>query len=256
VSRILRVTSTVLVAVSATPFPMHDVSAQPLYEQNTDGVVTPRANASLRNRVDTENGHLTTSGTIYAMANHRIVKISDTSTSVLKVLQNSVVKLPIQKSENLSVKRKAASTPRTKSSQVQASRSEPLSVGGTGVANRGVAIAKAALGLVGRPYRWGGASLAGFDCSGLIQYVYKQIGIYMPRTSYAQFTVGRAVPWNKLTSGDLVFFATDAKGASHVAIYVGNGLIVQALNSHTGVIVSHLNESYYKEHFIGAKRPF
>lgn len=119
----------------------------------------------------------------------------------------------------------------------------------------GLSAAKDALAYLGRPYQWGGESPEGFDCSGLVQYVYTSLGVQMPRTSYEQFDVGTPISWDDLRPGDLVFFTTDEPGASHVAIYIGNGLIVQALNPDTGVIVSHLDDDYYREHFIGARRP-
>ena len=118
----------------------------------------------------------------------------------------------------------------------------------------GVHIASLALSLIGSPYRWGGDSRAGFDCSGLTLYVFKMAGMALPRTSYQQFLVGQPVSFSELKPGDLVFFSTDSPGASHVAIYVGNGLIVHALNSRTGVIVSRLSDRYYQNRFIGAKR--
>lgn len=116
-------------------------------------------------------------------------------------------------------------------------------------------VASIALSLVGLPYRWGGTTRHGFDCSGLVQYIYQKVGIVLPRTSYEQFSVGKPVSWHDLSPGDLLFFTTDAPGASHVAVYVGNGLIVQALNQHAGVVVSHLNDPYYTNRFIGARRP-
>ncbi len=91
-----------------------------------------------------------------------------------------------------------------------------------------VAIAEQYLGV---PYVWGGASPSGFDCSGLVMYVYAQLGVSLPHNALAQMSSLPAVPLNALEPGDLVFF----NGASHVGIYVGNGTMIHA--PHTGTVV-------------------
>jgi peptidoglycan DL-endopeptidase CwlO len=91
-----------------------------------------------------------------------------------------------------------------------------------------VAIAEQYLGV---PYVWGGASPSGFDCSGLVMYVYGQLGVSLPHNAFAQMSSLPAVPLNALEPGDLVFF----NGASHVGIYVGNGTMIHA--PHTGTVV-------------------
>lgn len=117
-------------------------------------------------------------------------------------------------------------------------------------------IAALALSFLGAPYRYGGTSPGtGFDCSGFVQYIYAQFGIALPRTSFEQYTVGTPVAVGSLQPGDLLFFSTDAAGPSHVGMYVGNGLMVQALNSTSGVIVSRLSADYYATRFLGARRP-
>lgn len=100
------------------------------------------------------------------------------------------------------------------------------------------------------PYVWGGNSLTGgVDCSGLVQQVYKRMGINLPRTTYEQAKHGKQVGLGNLLPGDLVFYNTgssDPNGIgrlSHVAIYIGNGKVVQALNSRTGVITSSINRA-------------
>ena len=91
-----------------------------------------------------------------------------------------------------------------------------------------VAIAEQYLGV---PYVWGGASPSGFDCSGLVMYVYGQLGVSLPHNAAAQMGSLPAVPLSDLEPGDLVFF----NGASHVGIYVGNGTMIHA--PHTGTVV-------------------
>ena len=116
------------------------------------------------------------------------------------------------------------------------------------------AIVATALGLQGTPYRLGGANPTGFDCSGLVQYVFDQHGIPMPRVTAQQFEVGQQVDMVDLRPGDLVFFSTIARGPSHVGIAVGGGAFVHAPNSRGWVRTERLDNSYWRQHFIGAKR--
>jgi cell wall-associated NlpC family hydrolase len=106
-----------------------------------------------------------------------------------------------------------------------------------------------AMQYLGVPYVWGGSSPRGFDCSGLVSYVFAQIGVSVPHSSYAQFGMGTAVSISDLQPGDLVFFA----GASHVGIYIGGGQFIHA--PHTGDVVKISSLSgYYSSNFAGARR--
>ncbi|MCY0885286.1 MAG: peptidoglycan-binding protein [Firmicutes bacterium] len=135
--------------------------------------------------------------------------------------------------------------------QAAAAASSTVSRGVTGSAE-GEAIAGYALQFVGYRYLWGGASPAtGFDCSGLVQYVFGHFGIYLPHSSYAQFNIGTHVTMSELQPGDLVFFDADGPGASHVAIYVGNGEIVSADTPAQGVQVHNINDPFWVSHFLG-----
>ena len=107
---------------------------------------------------------------------------------------------------------------------------------------------------IGVPYVWGGTTPNGFDCSGYVQYVLKQSGIYLPRTTTEQYKVGTYVSKSKLQPGDLVFLQnTYREGISHVGIYIGDGKMIHASSS-KGVTISNLSSSYYVEHYYGARR--
>ncbi|MBU3161151.1 C40 family peptidase, partial [Clostridium frigoris] len=103
--------------------------------------------------------------------------------------------------------------------------------------------------LIGIPYIWGGATTSGFDCSGLVQYIYKSIGVTLPRTTYQQAGEGSAVSINNLEVGDLVFFI----GNAHVGIYVGNNKFIEARKSGTLVHIADLS-GYWRTSFVTGRR--
>ncbi len=106
-----------------------------------------------------------------------------------------------------------------------------------------------AIAQVGKPYVMGAEGPNAFDCSGLTQAAYASVGISLPRTSQAQYGVGRSVSRSELQPGDLVFFYS---GISHVGIYLGNGVMVDARNSRVGVVYTNINEPWWP--FAGARR--
>ena len=107
---------------------------------------------------------------------------------------------------------------------------------------------------LGVPYRWGGESRNGMDCSGFTQTVYRELGVVIPRVSRQQYQVGRPVASQNLRFGDLVFFRKYGYGyISHVGIYIGNGQFVHA-TTREGVAVSYLSKAYYRVRYAGARR--
>ncbi len=123
---------------------------------------------------------------------------------------------------------------------------------GSGV---GLAAAKSAKRYVGVPYKYGGQSPKGFDCSGLTAYVYKRHGVKLPRSANKQARVGKPVKKPHLRAGDLVFFSTGKKRqVSHVGIYVGNDKFIHASSSGKKVTTASLSSSYFKKNYHSARR--
>ncbi|KXJ03824.1 hydrolase [Serratia marcescens] len=115
------------------------------------------------------------------------------------------------------------------------------------------------MGQMGKPYRWGGSSpRTGFDCSGLIYYAYKDVvKIKMPRTANEMYHLRDAAPIKKseLESGDLVFFRINNRGvADHVGVYLGNGKFIQSPRTGEEIRISQLDNDYWQNHYIGARR--
>lgn len=108
---------------------------------------------------------------------------------------------------------------------------------------------------IGTPYRYGAApgSTDAFDCSSFTQYIFKSFDVWLPRTSAAQASMGTKVDKGSLSVGDLVFFKTNGKSISHVAIYAGNNKMIHSSSS-AGVTISDMNASYWKSKYVTARR--
>ena len=134
------------------------------------------------------------------------------------------------------------------SNSIFESTANPNNVSGSGILAEGKKY-------LGTPYRSGGATPSGFDCSGYVYYVLKQLGFSPARTPAAQYNMGTAVSKSDLKPGDIVFFAgTYASGISHVGIYAGNGQFIHAPNSRSTVSYSDLTTGYWANHYYGARR--
>lgn len=140
-----------------------------------------------------------------------------------------------------------------------------IQVGDTGGADSGVTellpeeagvlknkIVASVLNWQGVPYRWGGRTRSGVDCSALVQRVYNENGISLPRTSYEQFRQGVGIAKSKLEPGDLVFFNTAGSGASHVGIYIGENNFISATKN--CVEIQSLDSSYWAGNYRGSRR--
>lgn len=192
-----------------------------------------------------------------------IARAYNTTIDQIKTLNNLTT-------DNLSLEQKLvvagtapAGTPKTNGSSNTASSSKTNTAGKSGntqVASRssntalaGSILSKAAQYLH-TPYVWGGTSPRGFDCSGFVQYVYRQCGYSLPRVASDQAAAGRKVSRSDLKPGDLVYFSSGGE-INHIGIYVGNGKFIHSSSpSSGGVIYSSLSESYYAARYAGATR--
>lgn len=111
-----------------------------------------------------------------------------------------------------------------------------------------------ALGQIGRPYRYGGATPDGFDCSGLVLYVYAQQGLSVPRSTGEQHASGETIDLDEAEPGDLLFYSFKGKGIDHVAVYLGDGQAVHAPSSGRQVIVAPVGNRWWTDRYVDAVR--
>jgi cell wall-associated NlpC family hydrolase len=111
---------------------------------------------------------------------------------------------------------------------------------------------QAALSKVGAPYSYGAAGPSSFDCSGLVMWAFRQSGVTLPHSSFAQYGMGQSVSRGEIQAGDLVFFNTAGAGASDVGIATSATTAVSA-TSH-GVMTHPILSGYWGSHFVGARR--
>jgi hypothetical protein len=112
-----------------------------------------------------------------------------------------------------------------------------------------------AASLIGRPYAWGAEGPNAFDCSGLTQYVFQRFGVELPRRAISQSRVGDAAG-RRLRRGDLLFFSTDTRKSevTHVGLYEGDGVMIDASKRHGRVRRDDLSDEYWAERFMFARR--
>jgi peptidoglycan DL-endopeptidase LytE len=114
-------------------------------------------------------------------------------------------------------------------------------------------LVRVAMGFLGAPYRLGGSTVTGLDCSGFVKNIYKFFNIDLPRTAFEQSHVGMRVARDELSEGDLIFFNT-RKTVGHVGIYIGNNQFVHAASRKRGVRVDNLDTPYFDRRYIRAVR--
>lgn len=136
--------------------------------------------------------------------------------------------------------------------------SPPRTASATAALNSGnVDVSRAAdhaLAMVGAPYRHGGADPAGFDCSGLVHYSFRKVGIALPRDTHSLRKIGIRIEMDDLAKGDLVFFDQEGKKSSHVGIYLGDGKFVHAPSTGGKVRADKIDLTYWRKHFNEARR--
>jgi len=131
---------------------------------------------------------------------------------------------------------------------------QPGLPGDQATTHAGYALLQAAESQIGAPYRYGGAGPDAFDCSGLVTYAHRRIGVAVPRTAAQQFAAATPVKRNELRPGDLVFFRLESRSVSHVGIYAGENRFVHAPQSGGNVRMASLDEDHFRRSFAGAGR--
>lgn len=111
-----------------------------------------------------------------------------------------------------------------------------------------------AMKFLGVPYRNGGTDPSGFDCSGFVQYIFSTLGVALPREVRDQYRVGQDIRLADVRAGDLLFFETVSRGASHVGMAIGPGQFVHAPSSRGVVRVERYTAQYWASRFVGARR--
>ncbi|MCU7805319.1 MAG: C40 family peptidase [Candidatus Thiodiazotropha sp. (ex Lucinoma borealis)] len=108
--------------------------------------------------------------------------------------------------------------------------------------------------LKGKPYRYGGITPKGFDCSGLVHYAYRKAGIVIPRTTEAQYRLSHLISVDQARPGDLLFFRINSRTFSHVGLYAGEGRFIHASISKKKVSDAYLSEPYWQDKLIAVGR--
>jgi cell wall-associated NlpC family hydrolase len=116
------------------------------------------------------------------------------------------------------------------------------------------AIVSTAMMLRGISYRNGGSDPSGFDCSGFVQWVFAQNGVRLPREVREQYEAGTKIDLRDVKPGDLLFFETVSRGASHVGVAIGGDQFVHAPSSNGVVRVERFTATYWSRRFVGARR--
>ena len=118
----------------------------------------------------------------------------------------------------------------------------------------GNAVLEVAKQYLGVPYKWGGNTFNGLDCSAFVQQCFRSVGVSLPRTAREQIAYGLPISSDQLASADRLYFANSSGNIVHTGIYIGNGYFIHASSKHKGVTVSSLSEDLYRRMYAGARR--
>jgi peptidoglycan endopeptidase LytE len=177
-----------------------------------------------------------------------IMELNDLETAALKPGQELLLDGIYRPEENKAGETVAIRNQAPESGENGTDAEEPNS---PGLSDRLIAIAGK---MLSAPYKIGGSSLRGFDCSGYVQKVFSFISVTLPRTAREQFSFGKKVDKEELSAGDLVFFRTYAPYASHVGIYIGENQFIHASSRAKKVRIDRLSTPYYQKRYLGARR--
>lgn len=119
--------------------------------------------------------------------------------------------------------------------------------------SEGQKVVDTAMLYLGTPYVWGGTTKKGFDCSGFVQYVFKECGYTVDRTAADIYKNGTYVEKANLEIGDAICFSSHTESIGHVGIYIGNGQFIHASSGSGAVIISDLSEDYYTARYVGSR---
>jgi cell wall-associated NlpC family hydrolase len=116
-------------------------------------------------------------------------------------------------------------------------------------------VIQTARGLLGTPYKYGGTTPAGFDCSGFVNYVYRTAaGLSLPRMTHDLVRSGKPIPAGRLQPADLVYFKIERQKPLHVGIYIGGGKFIHAPSRGGRVNIQNLGQDYWRDRYLGARR--
>ncbi len=144
-----------------------------------------------------------------------------------------------------------STTPVKHHSHLETKATAPLSAKSQPPAHRALTIASS---MIGTPYRYGGTSPRGFDCSGLVYYAYNKVGIDSPRSTAELYRQSKRIRISHLQPGDLIFFKISGNRISHVGIYAGDSRFIHAPSSGKSVTYASLKNSYWRARIAGAGR--
>lgn len=194
------------------------------------------------------------SETVTTLAAGACCKVVSGGTNWTKIIVSATNEIGYVRTNSVSVvteaktASKAADTAKTSAKSAEKETPSATATGG-----KGSALVSQAAKYVGTRYVYGGTSPSGFDCSGLVQYACRKVGVSIGRSSSSQYASGTAVSRNNLQPGDLIFFSRGG-GISHVAIYAGNGQVIHAPRSGKTVCYQSLSSLTNSLKYVGARR--